>query len=659
MALVDFEDGNTDRNVQRSLNAMLPKPRWVGKTTSRVVALVLITFLTAGTSVAADAKIEPVAPDGFTKTIVPFLDAHCTGCHGGDEPEGGLGLDAYKTTSNIQTDYERWETIRRVVFESQMPPVEEEQPETDQRAAFIAAVEVEMATFDCEKSKRPGHVTLRRLNRVEYNNTIRDLVGLKLTLADDFPSDDVGEGFDNIGDVLTLPPILLEKYLAAAETVSDAMLKDKDARKRFNVRDVKTAKDKGAAVRENIERFAERAFRRPVTLDEMDRLFKIARYAYENLGADQDEIFSAVVTAVLTSPHFLFRVERDPHSSDKDGIRDLGDFELASRLSYFLWSSMPDETLLQIARDDKLTDPDVLAGQAIRMLADPKADALVQNFAGQWLQLRDVTRLAPDPDLFPAVTPELQADMRRETEAMFADMMRNNRSVLSLLDADYSFLNDRLAKHYGIAGVKGDAFQQVAMKGNRRGILTHASILMLTSNPTRTSPVKRGKWILDNLLGEPPPAPPADVPELDEDAETLGSLREQMEQHRSNEACAVCHRKMDALGFGLENFDAVGAWREKDGRFKIDPTGALPGNREFAGPVQLVKILADEKKTAFTTTMTRKMLTYALGRGLLSYDRCTVQEIVGQLEKDSYRFDTLVKTIVRSDAFRQRERATE
>lgn len=631
----------------------------IGRVTRRRVPLVgvICCFAIALISIPAASFGQEAVANTFVGTIVPFLEANCTGCHGGEEPEGGMGFDKYTTTANVQTDYERWETIRRVVIEAQMPPADEEQPTAKSIESFVAAIDAELAKFDCSASKRPGRVTLQRLNRVEYNNTIRDLVGLDLDLAKDFPSDDVGEGFDNIGDVLTLPPLLMEKYLAAAQTIAERALKDKAARKRIIVQDGETLEEKVVAARVNIGQFAERAFRTQVDSDDLDRLFELMRFAYQS-GSDDDEIYATVVTAILASPRFLFRIEKDPSSSDEDGIRELNDFELATRLSYFLWSTMPDKALFEVAKAGKLADPEVLAAQAARMLADPKADALVQNFAGQWLQLRDVTRLTPDPDLFSNVSPQLQQDMRKETEAVFANIMRNNRSVMRLLDADYTFVNKRLADYYGmtdgIAGI-GDEFQQVALTGNRRGILTHASILMLTSNPTRTSPVKRGKWILDNILGEPPPPPPPNIPELSEDGETLGSLREQMEQHRANESCAVCHRKMDALGFGLENFDAVGAWREKDGRYAVDSTGTLPGNRSFNGPVELIKILAEEKKNEFCKTMTRKMLTYALGRGLVSYDRCTVKSIVEQMAKEDYRFGTLVATIVRSDAFRKRE----
>jgi len=279
----------------------------------------------------------------------------------------------------------------------------------------------------------------------------------------------------------------------------------------------------------------------------------------------------------------------------------------------------------------------------------------VKNFAGQWLQLRDVTRLSPDPEMF-KVDVDLLASMQRETELLFADMIREDTSILQLLEADYSYINPRLAEHYGIeTKFESDEFKRIDLAGSRRGVLMHASILLLTSNPTRTSPVKRGKWVLDNLLDEPPPPPPPDVPELEEGGETLGTLRQQMEQHRADPNCAVCHTKMDALGFGLENFDAVGKWRESDGRDKIDPSGTLPGGKSFAGPVDLVKILAEEKREAFCRCMSKKLLTYALGRGLGIHDRCTINTIVAKLDGEDYKFGALVDAIVTSPPFLNQE----
>ena len=397
-----------------------------------------------------------------------------------------------------------------------------------------------------------------------------------------------------------------------------------------------------------------RAYRRPIEDDEIDRIFGVAFRAFED-GATPEDAYKLGFKLILASPKFLFRIEQDPDDDDEDGIRQLSDYELATRLSYFLWSSMPDKELFELAKQGKLSAPEVLEQQVQRMLKDDKARALVDNFAGQWLQLRDLAKLTPDDDLFGDFDDELRNSMKRETEMFFATMMREDRSVLEFLDADFTFVNSRLAKHYGMKNVSGDKFQRVELGERRRGVLTHASILMLTSNPGRTSPVKRGQWILDNFLGEPPPPPPDGVAELDEEADELGSLRERMEQHRSNESCAICHRKMDALGFGLENFDAIGAWRAKDGKFDIDASGTLPGGLDFDGPAELMSILVKEKKGEFSRCMTKKMLTYAIGRGLDSYDNCAVDKVLKELAANDYRFSTLVLGIVRSDPFQMRE----
>ncbi len=617
-----------------------------------LVAARLVTF----SSHAAAAQESPAAggKSHFEVSVAPFLAQHCVACHSGDEAEAGIAFDRYSTSANVQTEYDLWEKAVRLIRDRQMPPPEEPQPTADELVAVATAIQAELATFDCTAEQHPGRVTLRRLNKAEYNNTIRDLIGLDLKLADDFPSDDVGNGFDNIGDVLSLPPVLLEKYLTAAQSVAEQAFADPQARGRVLVHSAPTDDGRIAVARRNVREFTERAFRRPITEDEEARLFAIMKFAYEQ-DSSMDEIFKTVIAAVLSNPHFLFRIERDADSNDEDGIRELNSFEMASRLSYFLWSSMPDKALFDLARSGKLTRSKDIAAQAKRMLADPKSKALVDNFAGQWLQLRDVSRLMPDPELFPDFDGELRTAMRRETELFFESMINENRSVLGFLNADFTFVNERLARHYGIPGVKGPEFQQVALNAGRRGILTHAGILMLTSNPTRTSPVKRGKWILENILAEPPRPPPANVPELEDDGETLGSLREQMEQHRSNPACSVCHLKMDAIGFGLEHFDAIGAWRDRDGRFDIDASGELPGGQKFAGAEELMEILVREKKTEFCRCLAGKMLTYALGRGLSSYDRCTINDVVRNLEQNEYRFEALITAIVTSDPFTMRE----
>jgi len=597
----------------------------------------------------------------FATELRPLLQQFCWDCHSAGDAEGGIAFDRYVDSAEVQSDFELWEKVIRLVKERQMPPADAAEIDNESLQRIVNGIEYELSQFDCSVETRPGRVTIQRLNKAEYNNTIRDLTGLELQLANDFPSDDVGNGFDNIGDVLSLPPILLEKYLEAAETIAEAIWSNEEVRNRvFSIKPKsESLEDQVAAATENVRLFATKAFRRPLAEEELQKLFQLMRATWQRDGSDS-EIMQTVTIAILSSPNFIFRVEDDSNDRldqvNEDPItRRLNDYELASRLSYFLWSSMPDDRLFDLASRGELQDPATLVSEAKRMLQDPKANALVDNFAGQWLQLRDVERLTPDPGRFPTYTKDLGIAMRQETEEFFRRVVRHDRSILDFLDADYTYINEPLAKHYGIEGVKGEEFREVSLQGGRRGILTHASILTLTSNPTRTSPVKRGKWILENILDEPPPPPPSDVPELEEGAETLGSLREQMEQHRANPACAVCHRTMDAIGFGLENFDAIGVWRDRDGKEQINASGQLPGNKQFEGASELMAILAQEKKEAFARCLTEKILTYALGRGLVSFDRCVVNDAVSELERNDYRFSALVAAVVTSDAFTKRE----
>jgi hypothetical protein len=345
-------------------------------------------------------------------------------------------------------------------------------------------------------------------------------------------------------------------------------------------------------------------------------------------------------------------LEEDPLAIDAEELKPLDSYAIAARLSFFLWSTIPDAELNRLAEEGKLDNPEVIAEQARRMLKHPKAHALVENFAGQWLELRLLASAAPDPDMFPTFDQSLRNAMIEETSLYFEELMKNDGSILELIDSDYTYVNEQLAAHYGIAGVMGDQFRRVSLRDDRRGgILTHASILTLTSNPTRTSPVKRGKWILENFLGTPPPPPPPNVPELEEGDELLGSLRERMQQHRENPSCAVCHIKMDALGFGFENFDAIGGWRDRDGRYEIDPSGKLPGNVTFQKPAELREILKSSSGE-FTSCLTRKLLTYSLGRALSLRDQCLVDDIVEHVAQHDHRFSELIVAIVTSDTFR-------
>jgi len=624
----------------------------LGFTSSFGLALAVSTafMLTSMHTIAQEASRDEIAILA-QKTIIKY----CYDCHTGDKPEGGIRVDFLATDAELGDHIELVDKIILVLKDQQMPPADSDQPEGADRVQAIEWIEQRLRKFDCGSASRPGRVTMRRLNRTEYNNTVRHLTGLDLKLANDFPSDDVGNGFDNIGDVLSLPPILMEKYLTSAKQIADEVIKNVDAAKKVFPKEPTDILDEVIQVsRANAMNFASRAFRRPLDAEETERLSKLMRAAWE-ANATKEEIMQTVITVVLASPHFLYRIEDDDPKDFIEAIRPLNDFELASRLSYFLWSSMPDDRLFQLAGDGKLHTDDQLNAEVDRMLADPKSKALVENFAGQWLQLRDLDALSPDPVKFATFDAKLRQSMRQETELLFNSILKENRSILELLSADYTYLDERLARHYDIGGVSGDEFRRVDLRGKRRGMLMHGSILLLTSNPTRTSPVKRGKWVLENLLAEPPPPPPPNVPELGAEGETLGTLRQQMEQHRANPNCAVCHVKMDAVGFGLENFDAIGSWRESDGREKIDPSGILPGGRNFNGPLDLVQILVEDKKTEFSRCVTLKMLTYALGRGLGVADRCTVSSIVNKLSDENYGFAILIKSIVTSPPFTHQE----
>jgi hypothetical protein len=774
------------------------------------------------------AAQPPKAEPSFKAEGVAFLKTHCLKCHSGEKAKADLKLDGYTDDAGLLKDRKVWQRVIDSVKSGEMPPVNRPQPTATEREQFLKVVDGVFERHDRTAKPDPGRVTMRRLNRNEYNNTIRDLVGVDFNPAEDFPSDDVGHGFDNIGDVLTLPPVLLERYLAAAETImaraitptpppvtarwqgawftepagpkvptknnwrivsvgkddgittgpvhtpvkvpdngnGDFVLRarayaettgmkpvkiallaccdktapgvatDEDVKKLsgahvqglrpFKIVEIaevtgraeKDAKEVRAKLgptpglhrvaialvtpdegepepklylqfmsldgpmdsrpathkkllacdpkkpqaeqsREVLERFASRAYRRPVTKDELERLLKLAD-ARVKAGDKWDAAMQFAMTAALVSPKFLFRVELDDRPTAADP-HPLDEYQLASRLSYFVWSSMPDQELFDLAAKKQLTAN--LDAQVKRMLRDPKAQALTDNFVVQWLQLQPLRNANPDPKKFPQFNEQLRAAMLTETKLFFAEVVREDRSILDILNGDFTYVNGPLAVLYGIPhGGKGgprrqwEEFVRVDLKGtNRGGVLTQASVLTVTSNPGRTSPVKRGRYVLEQILGTPPPPPPPDVPELEKDGKAVnaGTLRQQMEAHRKNPACANCHAKMDGLGFGLENFDAIGGFRTKDGDAAIDSTGELPGNVKFSGPAELKGVLLS-KKDQFAKCLAEKMLTYALGRGLEFYDRRAVDAITAGLAKGEYKFSALVTAIVKSDPFRMR-----
>ncbi len=643
----------------------------------RSLAAIFVAVTVPSAVLAADTRPAP----GFAEAGVPFLKKHCLSCHSGSKPEAGLSFDPFRDDASVVKQRDRWKTVMGMVETGGMPPEGEPQPTADERDAFLRAVGgvFERAARDARPD--PGRVTMRRLNRTEYRNTIRDLIGVDFDPTEDFPSDDIGHGFDNIGDVLTMSPVLMERYLAAAENImqraipvnppAPAKRGQADTRSASRQRLLACSADatQSEQTREVLRRFATRAYRRPATGDEVERLVGLAESAI-SAGQPWEAGLQLAMQAVLCSPKFLFRAELDDRPGSPD-VRPLDEYQLASRLSYFLWSTMPDEALTDLAAKNQLRAD--LDAQVHRMLQDPKSQSLVENFALQWLQLQRLDSFAPDPQRFPRFSSRLRSSMLEETKRFFASVMREDRSIVDLLNADYTFLNERLARHYGIvdthgtrAGqkpvrpggqpIRGDDFVRVALADSERGgLLTQASVLTVTSNPTRTSPVKRGRWVLEQILGMPPPPAPPNVPLLPEgeQAELTGSLRQRFEQHRSNPVCASCHARMDPIGFAFENYDAVGAFRTKDGAFDIDPAGQLPDSRSFQSWAELKQILA-EQKDLFARCLSEKMLIYALGRGLEHYDQPAVDRIVAALQSDNYRFSALVREIARSEPFQKR-----
>jgi hypothetical protein len=604
--------------------------------------------LQATASQAGERVTKTIQTAKFAEDIAPLLDRHCTRCHGGAKPKGKLALDKYKDDSSVIKDLETWQKVAQRIRSHEMPPPENPQL-TSVDAQFITGwIDAKLARFLCTGDVDPGKVTLRRLNRAEYNNTIRDLVAIDFKPADDFPADDVGYGFDNIGDVLSVPPLLMEKYLAAAEKIVARAWATAAARKRIMIYQPSGKNDDECSAK-ILENFARRAYRRPIAADELKRLVSFTKTA-RSPDDDFEKGIQLALQVILTSPHFIFRVERDA-DPDETGPFLLTEFELATRLSYFLWSSMPDEALFAQARAGTLRAN--LEAQVRRMLKNPRSEALFESFASQWLQTRNLQKATPDPAQFSGFDEPLRQAMLRETEKFFMTVLSEDRSILDFIDSDFTFVNERLAKHYGIAGIRGNYVRRVSLSGKQRGgLLTQASVLTVTSNPTRTSPVKRGKWILENILGTPPPPPLPDAGQLNESKEAVlsASLRQRMEQHRANPNCALCHQRMDPLGFALENYDAIGAWRDRDGRFKIDTAATLPDGTSFNGPIELRKVLL-ERKDDFCKCLAERLLTYAVGRGMERDDKCVIERIARTTGQDNYKLSRMIAEVVKSEPF--------
>jgi hypothetical protein len=770
---------------------------------------------------AANVRVPPPGPE-YSSLVATY----CLTCHNDKLKTAGLSLQTLGV-ADVPEHAPVWEKVARKLRSGEMPPpTVRSRPDARMVDAFVTFLE---NTLDgaAAANPNPGRVPVHRMNRAEYSNAIRDLLGVDVRPGEWLPVDDSGYGFDNIAAVLSTSPAVLDRYMSAARRVSRLAVGDLTTKAAEDIYDARRDPFKGSrneqlnddlpfdsraglsvahyfpvdaeyvfkirflgrqpdgeeaetdpyqvrlavkaglhtvgvtSPRENlkperdtpaggrgggdglrggavqipwpvdlrldgarVKRFdvpgaipeisklivggpyeatgrgdtpsrrkifvchpaqraeeaqcartilttlVRRAFRRPVTDSDIQPLYAFYqkgsasgrfRQGYgeprrsEAASGDFESGIQNAIQAMLISPEFLFRIEQDPPPAQPGTGQRISDVELASRLSFFLWSSIPDDELLDLAERRRLGDPAVFERQVRRMLDDPRAATLVSNFAGQWLHLRNVETVKPDPFIFP-FDEALRQSFLNETQVFVASIFREDRSLLELLSADYTFVNQRLAEHYGMPRVYGSQFRRVTLTdGNRRGLLGHGSVLTVTSYPNRTSVVQRGKWILENLLGTPPPPPPPDVPELKAAANgKLVSLREQMQVHRANATCAACHARMDPIGFALENYDATGQWRAEDAGASIDASGKLPDGTEFQGPAGLRELLLTKYRDDFVRTATEKLLTYALGRGVEYYDYPAIRSIGREAARDNYRISSFILAIAKSTPFRMR-----
>jgi hypothetical protein len=749
--------------------------------------------------------------------IVELVNDYCTGCHNPEKKQGGLDLESV-FEGDISKHSGVWESVAKRLQARQMPPPNRRRrPDEKSYGAAIASLVAELDA-DAAKDPQPGRVeTFRRLTRTEYQNSIRDLLGVKINAASLLPKDEESHGFDNI-TVGTLSPSLVGRYISAAQKISRLavgtalprpggstfrvpadytqekhvaglplgtrggvllpytfsrdgkyeirvflsrdrnehveglngshemeILIDRKLVKRFTIkpsgkrdhsqvdkhlktslfvkagprkvgvtfpqksfsllenkrqpfeasfnlhrhprrspavyqvsitgpfesegagqtpsrdrifiRQPNTAAEEEPAAREILTGLMKRAYRRSISEADLERPLAFYRSGREE--GDFDAGIESALESILVNPAFLFRVEQEPRDGQTGEAYQISDLELASRLSFFIWSSLPDERLLDLAIAGELSDPAVLETQVRRMLSDKRSHSLVRNFAGQWLHLRNLDSVTPDLRLFPDFDDNLRQAFRQETEMFVESVLREDRSVTDLLKSDYTYLNERLAHHYEIPNVFGSRFRRVSLDPEHRrgGLLRQGSILTVTSYATRTSPVIRGNWVLENILGTPAPPPPADVPALEENTvDATLSMRDRLAAHRANPACASCHDKMDPVGFALENFDAVGRWRQFENGTAIDVSGGLPDGKLFEGADKLENGLL-ERPELFARTLTEKLLTFALGRGVEPFDGPAIRGIVSGAGADDFRFSAIILGIVKSVPFQMRARS--
>jgi Protein of unknown function (DUF1592)/Protein of unknown function (DUF1588)/Protein of unknown function (DUF1585)/Protein of unknown function (DUF1595)/Protein of unknown function (DUF1587)/Planctomycete cytochrome C len=612
-----------------------------------------LNFVLSASGLAADT------PPSFIRDGKPLLDAYCSRCHNAKKQEGGIDLVSLPDDAAALAKRNMWKRARGRVAAGDMPPEGAKQLAPADKAKLGKWLAEAAEYLDCDPAHRdPGPSLLRRLTHAEYGRTISDLFGVYLDPRNDLglPAEEVGDGhFDNLSAALQISPALMEKYFAAADKIADTIFVNEGARNRLlNPKPGPKLSDRDAA-KQILTNLARRVYRRKQEEADVDRLLAFYDKARAKGGSFEDGI-RATVKPVLVSPRFLFRVEED-RAGKSPGIT-VDDFELASRLSYFLWGTMPDEELFRAAEQKKLSDPAGLEKEVARMLKHDRARTFTETLTDNWLMMKSFPRARPTTEFFPTFHDELKRPMVQEVRMMLDYLRTADRPVLDLLDADYTFVNEALAKHYGIPGVAGNQMRKVDLKPeyHRGGLLGMGAVLAMTSHTFRTSPTQRGKYVLEVIFGTPPPPPPANAGQLkgdDPKKKQPLTFREQLAQHATQPSCAACHRKIDPIGFALDNFNAIGEWRVGTNAVPLDVSGVLPTGEKVDGFAGLKAVIL-ARKDEFAQNAISKVLEYALGRELDGQDECTVREVHAAMKKADYRFTVLVAEIVKSVPFRQR-----
>jgi Protein of unknown function (DUF1592)/Protein of unknown function (DUF1588)/Protein of unknown function (DUF1587)/Protein of unknown function (DUF1585)/Protein of unknown function (DUF1595)/Planctomycete cytochrome C len=616
------------------------------------VRRLLTIFLTIGLPplLRAEASLRD-----FSEKVRPLLETYCVKCHGREQTKGDVNLLQFDSLAQVLREPKLWKTVADQLGGGEMPPEGKPQPTADERQLLTDWMRMLNHTLDSGAlGPDPGRVSPRRLNRAEYNATIQDLFGVTFRPADDFPADGSGGGgFDNNAASLFLPPVLMEKYVAAAGRVLDAVWADTKSKRRALFLEPAEGLPAESAAHAVLTYHALRCFRRPAEPGEMDAWLALFRRGSTRGGA-YDAGIKLALRGMLVSPRFLFRLEGDQPA---DKPHPVTDYELATRLSYFLWASCPDDELLRCAREGTLRRHEDLVRQVDRLLADPRSERFSRSFSSQWLGFdKLLTTVHPDRDRFPEFKWSLRYAMIDEAVRFFHSVIEEKASFLRLIDADYTFLNDELARHYGLPAVHGKELQRVSVTDpNRGGVLGLGAVLTATSLPLRTSPVLRGKWVLDELLGTPPPPPPANAGTLPPDDRNKRGLtiRQQLEAHRQAANCAGCHAKLDPPGFGLENFDPIGRWRTEQAGQPIDSRGKLASGEAFSTPAELKKIVS-AKKDLVARNFVERLLSYALGRGIEYYDLPTINALTQKALANDLDSHAMIISIVESYPFQNR-----